>query len=190
MAPRIRSRKTTKISEWMEIIAREVEFAEGAPPKIYHAVGQPDYIGILAMTPSRQFPIVRQYRPAVEAFTWELPAGLVDAGENPEQSCRRELLEETGYSAAKVHKLGTAAPCTGRLSNRIHSFFVETGERKAGYAPEPGIEVKLVSAAELARLIRAGEFVSQLHLGTILLAAMHSFIDLGTDFTVKGGRGR
>ena len=48
--------------------------------------------------------------------------------------CARELLEETGYPARAVHSLGTpAAACTGRLSNRIHSFFVETGERVDGF---------------------------------------------------------
>jgi len=46
--PRIRSRRTTKISPWMSIIAREVEFARGAPAQIYHAVEQVDYIAIVA----------------------------------------------------------------------------------------------------------------------------------------------
>ena len=41
---------------------------------------------------------MRQYRPALEAFTWELPAGLVDPGEDPAETCRRELMEETDFS--------------------------------------------------------------------------------------------
>ena len=182
MWPRILSRRTTKLSAWTEIVAREVEFREGAPVQTYHAVSQPDYIAILALTPAQQIPIVRQFRPAVEAFTWELPAGLRDAGEDAAESCRRELLEETGYPARAVHPLGVMAPCTGRLSNRIHSFFVEAGERRPDFQPEAGIAVELVSPSGLARMIRAGEFIHQLHIGTILLAAMHSFLDLGADF--------
>ncbi len=184
MWPKIRSRKTIKISQWMELIEREVEFAEGAPPEIYHAVGQQDYIAILARTPEGKIPIVKQYRPALEKFTWELPAGMVEAGEDPAECCRRELLEETGMPAAKVHALGTYAPCTARLSNRLHSFFVETDARDPRQAVEAGIDVKLVSQAELAELIRAGEFVLQLHIGAIMLAGMRSFIDLG-DFSGK-----
>ncbi len=42
---------------------------------------------------------MRQYRPAVERFTWELPAGLLDEGETPADAFRRELMEETGYPA-------------------------------------------------------------------------------------------
>ena len=81
--PKIRSRRTTKISPWMDVIAREVEFAPSEPPQIYHAVGQLDYLAIVARTPDGRVPIVRQYRPAFEAFTWELPAGLIERGEDP-----------------------------------------------------------------------------------------------------------
>ena len=173
--PRIRSRRTTRVSPWVSIVAREVEFTRGAKSQTYHAVEQADYIAIVALTRSRKFPIVRQYRPALEAFSWELPAGLVDAGEDPIDSCRRELVEETGLTARKIHALGATFPCTGRLNNRIHSFFVEAGRRVNGFAPEPGMQVKLVSPAEIARLIRTGRFVSQLHIGALLLAELHGF---------------
>lgn len=42
--------------------------------------------------------IIIQYRPPVEAFCVEFPAGLIDEGESPEQAAVRELREETGYS--------------------------------------------------------------------------------------------
>jgi 8-oxo-dGTP pyrophosphatase MutT (NUDIX family) len=178
--PKIKARRTTRVSPWMEIIEREVEFTPGAKPELYHAVAQQDYIAIVARTPDGQIPIVRQYRPALERFTWELPAGLVDEGESPERCCRRELLEETGFLARSVHALGSYAPCTARLSNRVHSFFVETGPRSNRQATEVGIELKLVTFQELAALIRAGEFVLQLHIGALLLAGVRGHLDLGT----------
>ena len=176
--PKIRSRRVTQVSPWMDVIARDVEFSPGTPLQTYHAVGQSDYLAIVARTPDGRIPIVRQYRPAIEAFTWELPAGLVDPGESPAEGCRRELMEETGYPALAIHPLGTAAACTGRLSNRIHSFFVETGERAAAFEPEPGLTVKLVTPAELVKLIEDGEFIQQLHLGALLLAQNKSFLKL------------
>lgn len=176
--PKIRARRTTKVSAWMDVIARDVEFKPGAPIETYHAVGQADYLAIVARTPDGRIPIVRQYRPAIEAFSWELPAGLVDPGEQPLDSARRELLEETGFPARAIHPLGSAAACTGRLSNRVHSFFVETDERIANFEPEPGIEVRLVTSAELLAMITAGDFVQQLHLGALMLAALNSFVKL------------
>ena len=176
--PKIKSRRTTRISPWMEIIEREVEFTAGSQSQLYHAVAQQDYIAIVALTPDGQIPIVRQYRPALERFTWELPAGMVEKGEDAAETCRRELLEETGYPAKSVHALGDLAPCTARLSNRIHSYFVETGSRVEKHVAEAGIELRLVTPEVLAALILAGQFDLQLHIGAILLAGMHGYLDL------------
>lgn len=176
--PKIRSRQITAVSPWMRVIAREVEFAPDQPCQLYHAVGQCDYLAIVALTPDGRFPLVRQYRPALEAFTLELPAGLAEPDEDPAEGCRRELLEETGYPTRSIHHLGTTAACSGRLSNRIHSYFLQAGERIDGFVPEPGLTVELVTASELVALIKSGEFDAQLHLGALLLAELQSFISL------------
>jgi ADP-ribose pyrophosphatase len=176
--PKIVNRRATRLSPWVEIIEREVEFSPGAKPDIYHAIGQKDYVAIVARMPDGKIPIVRQYRPALENFTWELPAGMLDQGEQPIDCCRRELLEETGLPAQKVHALGSYAPCTARLSNQIHTFFVETGPSANASASEAGIELKLVSPRELVTLILANEFTLQLHMGALLLAGLHGYLDL------------
>ena len=91
-----------------------------------------------------------------------------------------------------MHGLGAYAPCTARLSNQVHSFFVETGTRAADHTAEAGIELKLVTPAELAALIRSGEFTLQLHIGAILLAGVLGYLDLAdfqslaTDLPVAG----
>ncbi|THG99034.1 hypothetical protein EW026_g3237 [Hermanssonia centrifuga] len=67
-----------------------------------------DAVAVLAILRSETnaFPpstvIIEQYRPPVDAFAIELPAGLIDEGETPEEAAIRELEEETGYKAAKV----------------------------------------------------------------------------------------
>src|ERR1700761_2654834 len=141
--PNIKSRQIQPVSPWVELIAREVEFTPGQI-EVYHAVKQQDYLAIVAVTPSGHFPLVHQYRPALESFTWELPAGLAEPGEDLAEGCRRELLEETGFPTRTIQALGTASPCSGRLSNRIHSFFVETDERIDDFVPESGLTVRLV----------------------------------------------
>jgi ADP-ribose pyrophosphatase len=123
----------------------------------------------------------------LESFTWELPAGLVDPGEDAAACCHRELMEETGFAARAVHALGCYAPCTARLSNRVQSFFAEIDSIAPGKPAEPGIELKLVSPVQLAEQILAGEFVLQLHIGALLLAGLHGFIDLGTFQIIREG---
>ena len=178
--PKIISRRPMRMSQWVDLIEREVQFEPGAAAESYLAIAQQDYIAIVARTPDGMLPIVRQFRPALERFTWEFPAGMVDKGEAPTECCHRELLEETGYPARTVHALGSYAPCTARLSNRIHSFFVETGPRADQPPAEPGIELRLVTPQELVTLILAEEFVLQLHIGALLLAAMRGHLDLAS----------
>ena len=179
--PRIRARSTTTLSPWVSIVAREVEFERGAPRELYHAVEQADYISIVALTAGGKIPIVRQYRPALETFTWELPAGPVDPGEAPAETCRRELLEETGLTTRAIHRLGTHAPCTGRLNNRVHTFFIEAGERIAGFKPEPGLTVKLVSPAEIVGMAKSGKLAAQLHVAALFLAELNGFLSLSKE---------
>ena len=119
--PKIRSREVSKVSPWMSIMAREVEFARDAEPEIYHAVEQADYVSIVAVTPDGRFPLVHQYRPALEDYTWELPCGTVDPGEDAAETCRRELLEETGFTTA-VDQAGSATARPARAGSTIVSM--------------------------------------------------------------------
>src|SRR5262245_12097486 len=78
MWPRILKRVTTKISRWVTIVAREVQFSPEAPSQTYHSILTFDYVTVLALTPDGRVPLVRQYRPAVEDFTLEFPGGIID----------------------------------------------------------------------------------------------------------------
>lgn len=172
---RVVSRTETVVSPWVRLVEKAVRVAPGAVES-YHCLAQADYVAILALTPDGRIPLVRQFRAAVEAETWELPAGMVDPGETPESCCRRELQEETGLVAASVQALGVFYPDTGRLENRIHSFAVTTAAPDPASIPqpgEPGIEVVFVTPAELRGRIRDGTFSHQLHLGALALAALH-----------------
>ncbi len=169
--PLILSRNKNVISPWVTVIERTVDFG-GGRVEVYHAIEQADYVAILAVTPDFRLPIVRQYRPALERYTWELPAGMVDASETPAETCARELHEETGLVASRVHPLGTHAVDSARFSNRIHSFLAETEPLQPGAIPEPGIEVEYVIMEQLRAMILSGEFDLQLHVAALGLALL------------------
>jgi ADP-ribose pyrophosphatase len=176
--PRIVNRITTEVSPWVDLVAREVEFSQGAEPQVYHSVETFDYVIVLAVTPDGRIPLVRQYRPAVEDFTLEIPAGIVDSGEDPVVTASRELLEETGLPTESIHLLAMNKTDAGRLSNRVHSYFIQTGPQIPDFEPEAGIAIRLVTASELVQLIRAGEFDAQANLGTLLLAVLRGHLRL------------
>ena len=132
-------------------------------------LAQADYVGVLARTPAGLFSLVRQYRPAIEAFTWELVGGLLEPGEEPEEAARRELYEEAGVSALSVEKLGVTPAEVGRLENRHHCYFIEASEPDPDFVPEPGLEVAYVTWTELLERVRSGDLGHPLHLAILFL---------------------
>jgi ADP-ribose pyrophosphatase len=101
--------------------------------------------------------LVRQPRPAIGRETWELPAGLVDAGErdDPQRAAARELHEETGYEAAVWRRLAREYPSPG-FSTEAITIFLATQVFPTGSPPDPteiaAVEwVTLDAALERAR---------------------------------------
>lgn len=169
MPPRILHRRETVLSPWVTLVEKQVELASGGAPQTYHMLKQADYVGILARTPSGKIPVLRQYRPALEDYTWELPGGLLEPGESPADCCRRELLEETGLVAREVRHLGTHPAEVGRLENWHHMFFAEASEPGPSFVPEAGSTVAFLEETELEARIRQGQFTHPLHLALVLL---------------------
>lgn len=137
-APRVVSHTVTSLSPWVRVVGKEVRLAPGDEAQHYHSLRVSDYVAVVARTPAGLIPIVRQYRPAIKTYTWEFPGGLVEDGEDPEYSCRRELVEEVGLDAEAVTFLGSYYADPGRLENRIHVFFARTSQPNRSFTPEPG----------------------------------------------------
>jgi ADP-ribose pyrophosphatase len=166
---RVIRRREQRLSPWVTLVEKEVAFSPVTEGATYHAFKQADYVGVLAMTPSGLTPLIRQFRPAIERYTWELPGGLLEPGEEPAACARRELREEVGLTVRQLHSLGVTPAEVGRLENHHHMFFAETEEPEAAFVPEPGTTVELVSGAELEARIRAGALDHPLHLALIFL---------------------
>jgi ADP-ribose pyrophosphatase len=162
----ILDRKIVFSTPWFDIVAKTL--AGWAEP--YYAVQGSDYVTVLATTASGRVLLVRQFRPALEEFTMELPSGHVEPGESAEEAARRELLEETGYAAGELTLLATLAPDTGRLGMRQWCF-VASEARPFGAAgsQEPGVAVVEWDVPELLERIRESTFNHALHLAVVLL---------------------
>lgn len=77
---------------------------------------------LAAITPEGRMVMVRQYRKPAERVMLEVPAGKIDAGEQPEHAAVRELKEETGYTAGKVRHLTSFYPCVGYSQEVLHLY--------------------------------------------------------------------
>lgn len=86
-------------------------------------VEHPGAVCIAAVKGDNTILFVRQYRKAVEDTLLELPAGKLEKGETPEECARRELMEETGYSADRVDYMLSFYTSPGFANEAIHLFY-------------------------------------------------------------------
>jgi ADP-ribose pyrophosphatase len=171
--------KRQTLSRWVTLVERTVEDAAGTA-QVFHSLSQADYVTVLALTPEGRIPLVRQFRPAVQRVSLELPGGLIDSAESAEAVAVRELQEEVGFAASgKPVLLGRLVPDTGRLENAFWCYFAKAAEQP-GWRPEPGVERVLFTPGELRSAILSGEFDHALHVALVGLAVMRGCLDWKT----------
>jgi ADP-ribose pyrophosphatase len=124
---------------------------------IVHHTGS---VVILAVDDSTSAPRVlleRQYRHAADDFLWELPAGRIDAGEKPLPAAKRELLEETGYTASNWRRIFHFYVSPGFVAETM-SVFLATGLRAGQAQPEADeiIRKRMVPLSSALRMVLSG----------------------------------
>jgi ADP-ribose pyrophosphatase len=102
--------------------------------------------------------LIRQYRYATGGQLWEIPAGTLDPGEDPEACARRELMEETGVTAARLQRL-TSIWTTPGFTNEVIHLYLATGLTTGEPSRERDefIEVVPQPLSRVLALIRNGE---------------------------------
>lgn len=104
--------------------------------------------------------LIRQYRYAVNALLWELPAGSVDEGESPEQAARRECHEEIGLVPATIVRLSAMYPTPGYCDEEMVFFRLsglEQTDEPAAVDADEDIEAKVFELRDAREMIRRGE---------------------------------
>jgi ADP-ribose pyrophosphatase len=172
---KVLTEQTVYPTKWFALVAKSCDPQE----EPYYSIRTLDYVAVVPVTPEGWMVLVRQFRPAVERFTLELPCGHVEPGEKPELAAANELLEETGYRAGAIHFLGRCSPDTGRMANQMWSYFAPNVKLEAGRTAEHGIEVVLYKHG-LTKLLAEPDFLNALSLTSLLFALRQGRLRLGS----------
>jgi ADP-ribose pyrophosphatase len=136
-------------------------------------------VAIVPVTDDKEVLLIRQFRPPVNGYVIEFPAGLNDKGDTLEEAARRELLEETGYSAKEIIYL-TEGPMSSGASSGILTVFLAKGLEFKGIGERDeteDIEVLKIPINELdyklSTLQLEGNYVDLKIYGLMELAKKH-----------------
>ena len=140
-------RTTVFATRWITIFQDTIQTLNGRVIDDYYVAQKPDVAMIAAFNQRDELALIREYKHGCDEFVWQLPAGGIEPGSNPEDVARRELLEETGMCAKTINFLGSWYVSPPFLTNKILGFVstdaVKTNSQKLEETEE--IELNFVN---------------------------------------------
>ena len=131
------------------------------------------WVNVIALTKNKEVVLVSQYRHGVKQVLLELPAGVMDPkDENPLQTAKRELMEETGYTSENFIQVGKVYPNPATHNNLTYSFLALDVEKvsQQNLDETEEIEISLMPFGEFVAMAKDGGLPQSLHVSALFFA--------------------
>ncbi len=142
----------------IEVYTETIRYNSGREYQL-DLVRHPGGAAVVAVDRDLRVCLVKQYRPGVTDFLWEIPAGKLDAGEAPQICAVRELAEETGVAAKNWSSLGIFVPAPGIFTEIIHLYLAQ--DLQVGAAnpdADEDLELQWIPLAQAIDKVISGEW--------------------------------
>lgn len=144
-------------TRYMEFSRKPMRLPNGAM-ELVNIIREHDFVLIIPFLDSDTVVMIREYRPVVRKWMYQLPAGMLEKGKRPLEGAKAELEEETGYVCRDLKPLFKSYPSPGTTTKRMHCF-VARNLRKTRQRLEKGevIEVKPMKFDVALSMVRNGK---------------------------------
>jgi 8-oxo-dGTP pyrophosphatase MutT (NUDIX family) len=141
----------------------------------FYVIRSRDWVNVIALTTDHQLVLVNQFRYGINQLSWEVPGGVMDAGEDPVTTAVRELAEETGFTGNNARLIGSISPNPAIMNNRCHVVLVENCTRSADLKWDEDEEIQIATQPvdRVYEEARAGLITHSLALNALFFFAPH-----------------
>ena len=175
----INSRVSIHRGKVFELIRENITLENGTTTDV-EFIEHPGAAAIIPFMDETRIVLLKQYRHALKKYIWEIPAGTLDPQEDVISCAKRELIEETGFSAGQWQKLGEITPLPGYSDERIHIFLArELQPAKRNLDPDEIIQTQEVSLYQALAMIGDGEIQDAKSIAGLFMASQLSKLNSG-----------
>jgi len=164
--------ETKEIADCRVFKVRENLMRNGNNTSTFYVIDNPDWVNIVALTKDNDVVLIEQFRHGIKEVITEIPGGMIDEGEQPEAAARRELLEETGYTADEFVLIGKSRPNPAIQNNWVYHYAAINAEKtsEVEFDEHESVLTKLAPVMTIPNMIKSGEITHSL-----VLAAFQYF---------------
>jgi ADP-ribose pyrophosphatase len=160
---------------WLKVYREKVALPSGRLLDDFYRVVLPHFVVIVAVTSNRDLVMVHSYKHGLGRVSLTAPAGFIEPGESPLEAARRELLEETGYTAPEWESLGHFTVDGNRQCGTAHFFVARNAVQVASGKDDETeeVQVELIPQHRFLQAVRGGDIVLLATVSAVALALVN-----------------
>ena len=154
----MKNRKVFK-GRLIDLVVKRVRLPNGHVVRL-ETIKHPGAALIVPFLSKDKMILLKQYRPVIDSYIYELPAGTLDKNEKPIECARREIIEETGFSAKRLSYMGKIFPVPGYSTECIKIYKAQALHKEEHrYEKDEVIKSYLFTRSGIRKLFKSGKIV-------------------------------